>query len=460
MKTKQGFLPAEKRAISLLASLYAVRMLGLFMVLPVFFVQGADLAGATPELLGLAIGAYGLSQAFLQVPFGMLSDRYGRKPLIAVGLLIFILGSIVAAMSESIYGVIVGRLLQGSGAIASVLMALISDLTREEQRTKAMASLGMTIGLSFAVALVVGPVISAHTGLSGLFWVTAGLATLGLLLVARLPGTVTRKRHLDTTMVVATVKQVMCNGQLMRLNIGIFALHLVMTALFIAVPKTLITEFQIDPASHGYYYLLVMALAFLAMIPLIIVGERKRQVAKIFQAAVLILAVSMLLETWIRAGFLIFSFLLFLFFIAFNYLEATLPSLVSKVASAGMRGTAMGIYSSAQFLGAFVGGGLGGLAYAEGGIEYVYGLCAGIGVAWCLVNIRMPEPPYTASMMLPLKEFTHEQAEKINSDLSQIAGVQDVTLVVGESLAYLKIDRKHLDEDKLLNHPLAMRTEG
>ena len=459
MKTKQGFLPSERRAISLLASLYGLRMLGLFMVLPVFFVQGANLEGATPQLLGLAIGIYGLSQALLQVPFGMLSDRFGRKPLIVMGLVLFIIGSVIAATSDSVYGVIIGRFLQGSGAIASVLMALLSDLTREEQRTKAMATVGMTIGLSFAVALVIGPLVSVKAGLEGLFWLTAGLAVLGLGLVFQLPRTVSQKRHLDTMMVTSSINQVISNSQLMRLNFGIFALHMMMTALFVAAPKSLVEYFDVSPEYHGYYYLAVIFTGFIAMVPFIIYGEKKRRLTQVFRISVFLLTLAMGFEIWTESSFALYTLFLFLFFLAFNFLEATLPSLVSKVAPAGMRGTAMGVYSSAQFFGAFLGGSLGGVAYAEGGLSMVYGLCTAIGVIWCFVNIRMPEPPYTTSLVLPLRSFAEHQASEISSKLSQVPGVQDVTLVIEDSLAYLKIDRKFLDEDKLMNHPLAAQAK-
>jgi len=460
MNEKQGFLPSERRAITLLASIYATRMLGLFMVLPVFMVHGEALSAATPELLGLAIGIYGLSQAFLQVPFGMLSDRFGRKPLIVVGLLIFLTGSLVAAMSETVYGVILGRFLQGAGAIASVLMATLSDLTREEQRTKAMATVGMTIGLSFAVALVIGPLVTAAAGLAGVFWLTAGLAIIALLLVARLPVAVVQKRHLDTTLVAGSVGQVMSNPQLMRLNFGIFALHLMMTALFVAAPKALVNQFDFDPQYHGYFYLAVIFLAFIFMIPLIIIGEKNRQLARVFRLAVLMLTLSLLLEIWATANFVLFTVLLFFFFVAFNYLEATLPSLVSKVASAGLRGTAMGLYSSAQFFGAFLGGSLGGLVYAQGGLSWVYGICAVVGGIWCLVNLRMPEPPYTTSLVLSLRAFDSSQAGRISAELSSISGVRDVTLVLEEHLAYLKVDRKQLNQDTLFNHPLAVDSDA
>lgn len=430
------------------------------MVLPVFFVYGESLIGATPELLGLAIGIYGLSQALLQIPYGILSDRFGRKPLIFAGLLVFVAGSILAALSDSIYGVIFGRFLQGAGAIASVLMATLSDLTREQQRTKAMATVGMTIGLSFAIALVLGPLIASKAGLSGVFWFTAWLAIVALLLMKRLPEVVVNKHHLDTSVEVKAFSSVFGNHYLMRLNFGIFVLHLMMTALFVAVPKALVNEFELAPEYHGYYYLGVIMLAFVCMIPLIIIGESKRLVARVFQFSVLMLTVSLLLEAWLTTNFLQFTVSLFFFFVAFNFLEATLPSLVSKVAPAGLRGTAMGVYSSAQFFGAFLGGALGGLVFAEGGLAWVYGLCAGIGVLWCLVNLGMSEPSYTTSFVLPLQTIDGWEVEQIGHELSLIEGVEDVTLVVEENLAYLKVDRKKLDENKLLNYPLAVRPEG
>ncbi|OZG70935.1 MFS transporter [Hahella sp. CCB-MM4] len=460
MKSTNSLLPAEKRSVSILASLYAMRMLGLFMVLPVFMVEGQSLQGANPTLLGLAIGVYGLSQAVLQIPFGILSDKLGRKKMIFIGLVLFALGSVVAASSSSIYGVIVGRVLQGAGAIASVLMALLSDLTREENRTKAMATVGMTIGLSFAVALVLGPILTASFGLSGVFWVTAGLAVVGMLLLTRVPQAVQSKRHLETQVVTGSLSSVFGNKELMRLNWGIFSLHLVMTALFVAIPISLLNQFGFEKAQHGYFYLAVIFGAFVSMVPLIIIGEKRRQIRRFFQGAVLLLTVALLAEIWGMTGFISFTLLLFCFFVAFNYLEATLPSLVSKVAPAGMRGTAMGVYSSSQFLGAFLGGTLGGVAYDMGGLAAVYGLCATIGLVWTILTMSMPEPPYTTSLVLPLRPFEHGSAEQVSQQLGNIPGVQDVTLVVEEHLAYLKIDRKCLDEEALYKHPLAARAEG
>ncbi|WP_339807035.1 MFS transporter, partial [uncultured Marinobacter sp.] len=268
----------EKRAIASLASVYAMRMLGLFMVLPVFALLGSELSGATPALTGLAIGAYGLTQALLQVPFGLLSDRLGRKPLIYVGLVIFAAGSLLAGASDSIYGVIAGRALQGAGAIASVLMALLSDLTREEQRTKAMATVGITIGLSFSLSLIVGPLVASVAGLAGLFYFTALLATIALGIVRFLvPEPVAGALTSDHLPVRAMLGRVLTDSRLLRLDFGIFALHLVLTALFLLVPVLLTQELGLPAERHWWFYLTIMVTSFFAMVPFIIIGEKYRK---------------------------------------------------------------------------------------------------------------------------------------------------------------------------------------
>lgn len=242
----------EKRSVSALASVYAMRMLGLFMVMPVFMLLGNDLDGATPALLGFAIGAYGLSQALLQIPFGMLSDRVGRKRMIYIGLVLFAAGSLLAASTDSIYVVIAGRILQGAGAIASVLMALLSDLTREEERTKAMATVGISIGLSFSVSLVLGPLIGSVWGLSGIFYVTAALAAIALVVVHRVVPTPHQHRiSADTHPAREMLGKVLSDRRLLRLDFGIFALHLVLTALFLAFPSILQDSLGLASRSTG-----------------------------------------------------------------------------------------------------------------------------------------------------------------------------------------------------------------
>src|SRR5690554_960033 len=266
---------AETRAAGGLALVFAFRMLGMFMVLPVLATYGQELAGSTPALIGLAIGAYGLTQAVLQVPFGVISDRIGRMPVIYAGLLIFAAGSAVAAMADSINMVIVGRILQGAGAISAAVMALLSDLTREQHRTKVMAGIGMSIGLSFVEAMVVGPLLTRFFGLSGLFWVTALMALLGIVLVALwVPKPDKSVRHLDAALNREAFGRILNNSQLLRLNLGIFTLHALLMASFMALPLALIEHGELARESHWWVYLLAMGIGFVAMLPFIIYSEK------------------------------------------------------------------------------------------------------------------------------------------------------------------------------------------
>lgn len=386
---------SERRAVAALASVYSMRMLGLFMVLPVFALLGPELAGATPALVGLAIGVYGLSQACLQIPFGALSDRLGRKRLIYLGLVIFALGSLVAGASDHIVGVILGRALQGAGAIASVLMALVSDLTRAEQRTKAMASIGVTIGLSFSLSLVLGPLLSEFAGLSGIFYLTAGLALVAMVIVWRLvpdpPSMVTEGEHLPARDMLG---QVLRDSRLLRLDFGIFALHLALTALFIQVPVMLSGRLGLAVDDMWWFYLTVMVTSFFAMVPFIILGEKKRRMKVVLCGAVALLALASL-GLWQWAVTLTAAwFGLFFFFMAFNLLEASLPSLISKESPAGAKGTAMGVYSTSQFLGAFLGGAVGGAMAGWAGADGVFGLMVMVLLAWLVVAGTMASPRY------------------------------------------------------------------
>ncbi|WP_404368046.1 MFS transporter [Marinobacter sp.] len=444
----------EKRSVAALASVYAMRMLGLFMVLPVFVLLADDLQGATPVLIGVAIGGYGLSQALLQVPFGMLSDRFGRKRMIYLGLVLFALGSLLAAMSDSIYGVIAGRILQGSGAIASVLMALLSDLTREEQRTKAMALVGISIGLSFSVSLVLGPLIGNSFGLSGIFFFTAALAVVALVLVRQ----VVPQPHLsvvnsEALPARAMLRRVLSDQRLLRLDFGIFVLHLVLTALFLVVPSLLAGEVGLPSSSHWWLYLSVMIASFFAMIPFIILGEKKRQMKAVLCGAIVLLLAAI-------AGFALVSLtltavwiILFVFFMAFNLLEASLPSLISKEARAGTRGTAMGVYSTSQFLGAFIGGALGGVLLASAGLAGVLAMMAVALVLWLGVALTMPRPSHTASFMVQLHNAAGVSAGQVDRSLRSLPGVEDVVILEDSETAWLKVDRLHFDEKRLSEFP-------
>ncbi|MCU1719327.1 MFS transporter [Pseudomonas sp. 5P_3.1_Bac2] len=436
---------SESRAAIGLAMVFAFRMLGMFMVLPVLATYGMDLKGSTPALIGLAIGAYGLTQALLQIPFGMLSDRIGRRPVIYVGLVVFALGSLLAANADSIQGVIAGRILQGAGAISAAVMALLSDLTREQHRTKAMAMIGMSMGLSFAIAMVVGPLLTRAFGLSGLFLATAAMALLGIVLVAgfvpRSTGTlIHRESGVNKTALLPTLK----NLDLLRLDFGILVLHAILMASFIGLPMALVEQGGLPKEQHWWVYLTALLLGLFGMVPFIIYGEKKRQMKRVLLGSV---AALMLCELY----FLLFGSSLVslvvgivLFFIAFNLLEASLPSLISKVAPAGSKGTAMGVYSTSQFLGAALGGMLGGWLFQHFGLTGVFGGCAVLALSWLVFAVTMREPPYVTSLRLPLSAAALQEVGLVER-LKAVPGVADAVVVREEAAIYIKVDTQQLD---------------
>ncbi|SEI92834.1 Predicted arabinose efflux permease, MFS family [Allopseudospirillum japonicum] len=442
-----GFNPIETRALSGLAGLYALRMLGLFMVLPVLSIYAQDLQGATPLLIGLALGGYGLTQALLQIPFGLLSDRIGRKTVIYLGLALFILGSVVAAVSDSMWGVVLGRCLQGSGAIASSIMALLADLTREEVRTRAMATVGLSIGMAFMLSLVLGPLLAAPFGLAGLFWFTALVACIGILVVWRwIPTPQRYARHLDVGVQTASLGQVIRQPELLRLDGGIFILHLVLTACFVVLPLRL-HELGLDVLHHWWVYLPVMGGSFIAMIPFVILAEKKRQMRPVFLSAIGVqacaaFALALIGETWLGliAG-------LFVFFMAFNLLEATLPSLISKLAPTGSKGTAMGVYSSSQFFGAFLGGVLGGTLYAWAGINAVFAGAGLLLALWWSFALSMAPPRHLSSQVIALDGHQVAHPQEVSEQLLAITGIEEVVILAEEGTAYLKVDRHLLSEE-------------
>lgn len=435
----------ERRAAGALSLVFAFRMLGLFMVLPVLVTYGQDLSGATPFLLGLAIGAYGLTQAILQIPFGMLSDRFGRFPIIYLGLLIFAAGSIVAGMSDSVWGVIAGRTLQGAGAISAAVMALLSDLTREQHRTKAMAVIGLSIGLSFAVAMVVGPLITRGFGLSGLFWFTAAMALFGILVVALfVPKPAEQMRHRESGVATAALAATLRNSALLRLDFGIFALHALLMASFIALPLALVEQGGLPKEEHWWVYLISLFVGFFAMLPFIIYSEKKRQMKRVFVGAISVLMATELYLWWFADSLTLLIIGTVVFFTAFNFLEASLPSLISKVAPAGAKGTAMGVYSTSQFLGAALGGMLGGWLFSIGGASLVFAGCAVLAALWLIFAANMQEPPYVTSVRLPVSPAALQDRQWLTA-LSAQAGVMDAVLVAEEAAVYVKFDTQITD---------------
>ena len=417
------------------------------MILPVFSLYANELEGVTPTLLGIAIGVYGLTQALLQIPFGRLSDRIGRKPVIAGGLVLFAIGSVVAALATSIEGVIIGRALQGSGAIASAIMALTADLTSEEHRTKAMAMIGMSIGASFALSMILGPIVHSLVGGAGIFWLTAVLASLALLILFwRVPTPVHSHVHSDAEVVTGHLKQVLSNTQLLRLDAGILVLHLVLTASFVVMPLMLRDIAGLRVEQHAMVYFPVFLASAIIMVPFIIIAEKYRRMKQVFLFSIGMLIVAEFgLSEWAGSLWLIIAWLV-LFFASFNILEASLPSMIAKLAPADKKGTAMGVYSSSQFVGAFLGGVSGGWVYGHFGQTAVFAMAAGIVGLWWLWAVSMAPLPYLSSRMLHVGEVNTETAQRISGRLLGLAGVAEVTVVPDEQVAFLKVDSRQLDE--------------
>ncbi len=436
----------EFRAASSLAAVFSVRLLGLFMIYPVFAAYAQHLSGSTPYLVGEALGIYGLTQGLLQIPFGLLSDRFGRKLMIVVGLILFAIGSAVAASSTSIGGVIIGRALQGVGAVGSVILALVADLTSEENRTKAMAMVGITIGASFMVALVAGPIAAVFIGVNGIFWLMVGLAIAGIAITQFVVPSPRRiSVHRDAETVPGLIGSVLRNKELLRLDFGIFALHAMLTASFLAVPGLLRGTLQLPNQNDWMIYLPVLLVSIAAMVPAIIVAEKYRRMKGIFVGAVAALAVSQVMLYLSAGNLFVLLAALVIFFSSFNVMEASLPSLITKTAPPDAKGTAMGLYSSAQFLGIFAGGIAGGWAHQNWSASGVFVLTATLALLWLLAAITMAQPSYLTTRLVSIADGPARDAESLAARLRQVPGVAEAVVIAEEKLAYLKVDSKTFD---------------
>ena len=443
------FSPPERRAVAALGSIFALRMLGLFMIVPVFAIAGQQYHGATPALLGLAIGVYGLTQALLQIPVSLLADRWPRKPIIIAGLLLFALGGVIAALSTSIWGVIAGRALAGSGAISAVVMALLADVTREENRTQAMAVMGMSIALSFMVAFGLGPFLLHQVGLAGLFWLTAVAGVLACGLLWLVPTPVRQLSQLGQTMSWSQqLQRILKMPDLNRLHGSISLLHLLMTACFVLLPGQLAQVLGLPVERHGWLYLPLLLLGFALAIPAIIVAEARRKMRGIFLLAIGVIAAAMLVLT--IAGARTYGLLLGmgLFFIGFNLLEALLPSWVAKLAPVDARATAMGVNATSQFLGAAAGGILGGQLLTHLQPVWSWALLAVLATVWLLGLLPISRPPYLSSVAILLEQpdLPVAQARKWSDQLLALAGIEEVVILPADRVMYCKIDRQQLTE--------------
>lgn len=445
---------SELRAAASIGLLYVVRMLGLFMVLPVLPLVADDLAGATPFLVGVALGVYGLSQASLQIPLGLASDRFGRKPVIFGGLLVFIAGSLVAGFSNHILGIIIGRFLQGCGAVASTLLALVADVTRVEHRTKAMAIIGMSIGASFGLALILGPWLATFGGLSTVFFFTAAAGTLGLVVLALVvPDTAVRSRDPSSSVSTDRLLGVIAEPDLRRTILGIFLLHYLLMSSFLVLPVLMRATGQIDDASHHLVYFWLLLGSFLLMAPIMYLAEKPKYMKRALVGTIWLFVVANLVLADVVGLYLVLAGMT-LFFMAFNLMEVLLPALVSKTARVGDRGTAMGMYSTAQFAGAFVGGSVGGLIVAVWDIHYLLYANAVVCGLWSLYASGLSKPGDYRTITCTVHDEGQWSASQVADALLSIDGVVDVAMIEQERLAYLKVDNDKYDESALASNPM------
>jgi MFS family permease len=436
----------EIRAGLSLASIFALRMLGLFLILPVFAISAKKLPGGENlTLVGIALGAYGLTQALLQLPFGMASDRYGRKRVIIVGLLVFAAGSFVAALAPDIWFTILGRALQGAGAISAAVTALAADLTREQHRTKVMALIGSSIGLMFALSLVAAPALDALIGLHGIFILTGVLSLAAIMLVTNMVPDPPPAGHAELSPV--KFMDVLLHPQLLRLNFGILTLHFIQMAMFVVVPAAIVSTGGLPVSEHWKVYLPVVAGSFLLMLPPIFYAERRARIKPVFVGSIFVLLLA-------QGGFLFgsgrFTALvanLVVFFVVFNILEASLPSLVSRIAPPQAKGTALGIYNTTQSFGLFLGGALGGVLAQHFGPAGVFGVGIALALLWLVFAVTMQAPAVVA-----LREFfiqPHIDIETVRERLAALPGVREAVVEPEKRMAYLKVNLERWDERRL-----------
>ncbi len=380
--TDSSLTALEYRAVGTLGGVYALRMLGLFIILPVFAIYAETLQNSTPVLAGIAVGIYGLTQAMLQVPMGWLSDRFGRRAVVLLGLTVFMVGSLVAADATSIEQMIVGRALQGAGAISAALTAWVADLSREQVRARMMGMIGMLIGSTFIISLIAGPLLAGKIGVDGIFALVAGLAILAMVMVLVLipAGRVASQRAAGSW---GDMREILRDSRLLRLSLGASIIHMLLTANFMSLPLAMRDLAGLPVEQHSMFYLVVLAGSALFLFPILRLAQSR--VAGWMRTFALILVVSEVALIFVRHEAMLLGGVLLIFFIVFNFLEAQLPAQVSRLCPVDLKGMALGVFSTAQFMGAFLGGLLAGLFLEGQNAEALYLTLAGIAVFWALL---------------------------------------------------------------------------
>lgn len=450
-KPKIAMLPHEWRASTSLAGVYALRMLGMFLVLPVLALHAKELAAHLPEseqlkMVGLSMAMYGLTQALLQLPLGILSDKIGRKKVIYLGMAVFAGGSFLAATATQVETLVIARAIQGAGAVSAAVTALVADLTREEVRTRAMSMIGLSIGLTFSVSLVLSPILTRWVGVNGLFLIMGILSATSIALVAfYTPNPQYSRLHQDAQAQTSRIGEVLKNTQLLRLNFGIFALQGGLMAIFTALPFAL-RNLGWEKTEHWQVYLPATVIGLVLMIPAIIVGETRNKLKPVFVLGILLVLlaqfalISSLHSVWWIALALI------VYFIGFNILEASMPSLVSKIAPADLKGTAMGVYNTLQSIGVFTGGMVGSRMYAHFGFVGVFGFCCVLVGVWLLIALTAPAPKPVKNVMFALPEAWHSRLDELSGSLKNVAGVEDVVFSEDKSTLFIKALQHGFDE--------------
>lgn len=440
--------PHEWRASTTLSGVYALRMLGMFLVLPVLSVYAASLPGAegNKTLVGLAMGIYGLTQALLQLPLGIASDKFGRKKTIYAGLVVFAAGSFLAAAADTLHLLVAARAIQGAGAVSAAVTALLADLTRDGVRTRAMAMIGLSIGLTFSVSLVVAPVIADAVGVRGLFLLTGILTVISIGVVAFMtPDPEVSKLHEDTQAQPSRIGEVLKNRRLLTLDFGIFALHAAQMALFTALPFAM-TQLGLEKIQHWKVYLPSTITGLVVMVPLIIVGETRNKLKQVFVLGIVCIAAAQLgLLSGMRSVGLITAYLV-VYFIGFNVLEASLPSMVSKIAPSDLKGTAMGVYNTMQSLGLFAGGAAGGLLFQKYGFSGVFAFCSILMLLWLVIAVLSPAPKPVKNLSYPVGGVWQGNQDGLQCALSQLEGVEDIGFSFDRQTVYLKVLQKGFDQ--------------
>jgi len=453
MQSSEKMTSTELRASIGLASIFGLRMLGMFLILPVFALYAEHLpGGANHTMIGLALGAYGLTQALLQLPFGIASDKFGRKRVIYFGLILFAIGSFIAADATNIETIIVGRVIQGAGAISAAVTALLADLTREEHRTKAMAMIGGTIGVTFAASLVMGPALYQFIGMPGIFAMTGILATTALAVVKwGVPDPLISRFHADAETNPARLGGVLRDTQLLRLNFGIFSLHAAQMAMFVVLPFALRNTSNLDINHQWEVYLPVVLVSFVLMVPAIIYGETRGKLKQVFVTAVAGMLAAQLAMAASMQHFWGIVAALILYFVAFNILEATLPSLISKLAPTTAKGTAMGVYNTSQSLGLFFGGATGGWLSQHYGFSAVFMFSSGLMLMWLAAAAGMRPPPAVKTRMFHVGPMDTDRAGQLTRRLGALSGVMEAAVIAEEGVAILKVALHGWDEQGALN---------